>query len=133
MRAQLELIKNIISCCEDDVLIIVKSYMNLPINIKHSIGAAKSILAFLNSQNTILEIAIQDARIYPKKKINYINIKDVLAIPHLHELNIGHSIISRALMPGMGEAVAMMKELNWEIIEGRVKAAERLAKVTKTT
>lgn len=41
--------------------------------------------------------------------INYINIRDVRAIPHLHELNIGHSILSRALISGIQEAVREMK------------------------
>lgn len=41
--------------------------------------------------------------------INYVNIREVLTIPHLHELNIGHSILSRALLYGIGEAVHTMK------------------------
>ncbi len=43
--------------------------------------------------------------------INYVNIAEVRTIPHLHELNIGHSIISRALATGMEEAVRTMKRL----------------------
>jgi pyridoxine 5-phosphate synthase len=43
--------------------------------------------------------------------INYINIEEVRSIPHLHELNIGHSIISRALFNGVDEAVRTMKQL----------------------
>jgi pyridoxine 5-phosphate synthase len=41
--------------------------------------------------------------------INYVNIADVRTLPHLHELNIGHSIISRALFTGIDEAVREMK------------------------
>lgn len=41
--------------------------------------------------------------------INYQNITEVCTIPHLHELNIGHSIISRALMVGISQAVTEMK------------------------
>ncbi len=41
--------------------------------------------------------------------INYVNIAEVRTLPHLHELNIGHSIISRALFGGIGEAVREMK------------------------
>ena len=33
----------------------------------------------------------------------------IVTVPHLHELNIGHSILSRALLTGMGEAVRTMK------------------------
>ena len=43
--------------------------------------------------------------------INYVNIAEVRTIPHLHELNIGHSIISRALFTGIAEAVGEMKRL----------------------
>ncbi|HRI81328.1 MAG TPA: pyridoxine 5'-phosphate synthase [Opitutaceae bacterium] len=41
--------------------------------------------------------------------INYVNIAEVRTLPHLHELNIGHSIVSRALFSGFGEAVREMK------------------------
>jgi len=43
--------------------------------------------------------------------INYVNIKEVRKIPHLHELNIGHSIISRSVFYGIDEAVREMKAL----------------------
>ena len=43
--------------------------------------------------------------------INYVNIAEVRTIPHLHELNIGHSIISRALFTGIEEAVRTMKQM----------------------
>jgi pyridoxine 5-phosphate synthase len=42
--------------------------------------------------------------------INYVNIAEVRTLPHLHELNIGHSILSRALFTGIEEAVREMKE-----------------------
>lgn len=41
--------------------------------------------------------------------INYFNIAEVRTLPHLHELNIGHSIVSRALFTGVAEAVREMK------------------------
>lgn len=41
--------------------------------------------------------------------INYVNIAEVRTLPHLHELNIGHSIISRALFTGIEEAVREMR------------------------
>lgn len=43
--------------------------------------------------------------------INYRNLAAVLEIPHLVELNIGHSIVSRAMVVGMKAAVAEMLEL----------------------
>jgi pyridoxine 5-phosphate synthase len=41
--------------------------------------------------------------------INYVNIAEVRTLPHLHELNIGHSIMSRALFTGIAESVREMK------------------------
>jgi pyridoxine 5-phosphate synthase len=41
--------------------------------------------------------------------INYVNIAEVRTLSGLHELNIGHSIVSRALFTGVGEAVREMK------------------------
>jgi pyridoxine 5-phosphate synthase len=40
--------------------------------------------------------------------INYLNLPDVLKVPFLSELNIGHSIVSRAMTVGMRSAVAEM-------------------------
>lgn len=41
--------------------------------------------------------------------LNYINVKPVVRIPHVEELNIGHSIVSRAVLVGMVQAVRDMK------------------------
>lgn len=43
--------------------------------------------------------------------LNYHNVEAVAAIPGLHELNIGHAIIARALFVGLKEAVVEMKRL----------------------
>lgn len=43
--------------------------------------------------------------------INYTNIARILTIPHLAELNIGHSIIARSTRVGLTTAVREMKEL----------------------
>jgi pyridoxine 5-phosphate synthase len=40
--------------------------------------------------------------------LNYRNLPDLLAVPHLVELNIGHSIVSRALTVGLRTAVEDM-------------------------
>jgi pyridoxine 5-phosphate synthase len=42
--------------------------------------------------------------------LNYENVKWVVRIPGVQELNIGHSIVSRALLIGMERAVREMKE-----------------------
>ncbi|MEY3481447.1 MAG: Pyridoxine 5-phosphate synthase [Verrucomicrobiota bacterium] len=43
--------------------------------------------------------------------LNYTNVRELFAVPHLEELNIGHAIISRALFVGLAKAVAEMKQL----------------------
>jgi len=43
--------------------------------------------------------------------LNYTNVHELFAVPHLEELNIGHAIISRALLTGLAPAVAEMKAL----------------------
>ncbi|MGO8751894.1 MAG: pyridoxine 5'-phosphate synthase [Thermoguttaceae bacterium] len=43
--------------------------------------------------------------------LNYHNVKPVAAITGMHELNIGHSIVARALMVGFQRAVEEMKRL----------------------
>lgn len=50
-------------------------------------------------------------RLHAGHGLNYANVRPVAAIPHMIELNIGHSIISRALMVGMKEAVAEMRRI----------------------
>ena len=43
--------------------------------------------------------------------INYQNLEQLLAgVPYLHELNIGHTIVSRALFVGMEQAVREMRQ-----------------------
>lgn len=43
--------------------------------------------------------------------LNYQNVKPVAALQDMHELNIGHAIISRAVLVGMERAVREMKQL----------------------
>ena len=43
--------------------------------------------------------------------LNYENTRGIFAVPHLNELNIGHSIVSRAVTVGLGQAVREILEL----------------------
>jgi pyridoxine 5-phosphate synthase len=43
--------------------------------------------------------------------LNFDNTRELFAVPHLEELNIGHAIISRALFTGLAAAVAAMKAI----------------------
>lgn len=40
--------------------------------------------------------------------LNYTNTQNMVAVPYMHEFNIGHSIISRAVFTGLEEAVKEM-------------------------
>ncbi|MEN3752240.1 pyridoxine 5'-phosphate synthase [Mangrovibacter yixingensis] len=46
--------------------------------------------------------------------LTYHNVQAIAAIPEMHELNIGHAIIGRAVMSGLKEAVSEMKRLMLE-------------------
>ena len=50
-------------------------------------------------------------RLHAGHGLNYQNVRDVAAIENMLELNIGHSIVSRAIMIGMERAVREMKQL----------------------
>jgi len=43
--------------------------------------------------------------------LTYTNVQDILRLPGLEELNIGHSIISRAVFTGLTQAVREMKNI----------------------
>lgn len=63
---------------------------------------------------------IKDAAVYAAGKglkvnaghgLTYQNVQPVAALPQMHELNIGHAIIGRAVMSGLADAVSEMKAL----------------------
>ncbi|MGD9808356.1 MAG: pyridoxine 5'-phosphate synthase [Deferribacterales bacterium] len=43
--------------------------------------------------------------------LNYQNVAEIVCIPGMHEVNIGHSIIARAIFVGLEQAVREMKEI----------------------
>ncbi len=76
--------------------------------------------AFANAQGSLragelkrLRMAVEHARgfnlqVNAGHGINYTNIKEIVEIPHLAELNIGHSIVARSFFTGLESAVAEM-------------------------
>ena len=50
-------------------------------------------------------------RLHAGHGLNYANVRSVAAIEQMAELNIGHAIVSRAVMVGMREAVAEMRRI----------------------
>lgn len=53
----------------------------------------------------------QGLKLHMGHGLTYRNVSRVASIPHVSELNIGHSIISRAVLVGMEQAVREMKAL----------------------
>jgi pyridoxine 5-phosphate synthase len=52
-----------------------------------------------------------DMQLHAGHGLTYHNVRPVASIEGMHELNIGHSIVARALMVGMQQAVREMKSL----------------------
>ena len=78
--------------------------------------------AFANAEGGAVDVQLRHlgaAAVYAHKAglqvnaghgINYMNIARIIEIPHLSELNIGHSIVARAIFAGLENAVREMKE-----------------------
>ncbi|HEV8059544.1 MAG TPA: pyridoxine 5'-phosphate synthase [Gemmataceae bacterium] len=76
---------------------------------------AKGVRA-IESARTALEEATrfavaQGLHVHMGHGLNYVNVRPVCRIPGLEELNIGHSIVARAVMVGMTQAVSDMKRV----------------------
>ena len=57
--------------------------------------------------------AEEKLRCYAGHGIHYDNVGAIAAILEIEELNIGHSIVARALLVGMETAVREMRDLAW--------------------
>ncbi len=57
------------------------------------------------------QIRQADLRLHAGHGLNYHNVRPVAALPEMGELNIGHSIVARAVMVGFREAVAEMRRI----------------------
>jgi pyridoxine 5-phosphate synthase len=58
-----------------------------------------------------LQIVNQGMRLHAGHGLNYQNVRAIAAIPSMRELNIGHSIVARAIFVGLTTAVSEMKQL----------------------
>lgn len=54
---------------------------------------------------------VRNLRLHAGHGLNFLNVLPVAAIENMRELNIGHSIVSRAVFVGLEKAVAEMKRL----------------------
>jgi len=70
---------------------------------------------FLRVENAAKIAAKLGMEVYAGHGLDYRNVRRVTAVPEVREVNIGHSIVARAVLVGMEQAVAQMRRA----IEGR--------------
>jgi len=73
-------------------------------------GAAQQeqLVELTNASKLIVDL---EMTLHAGHGLNYHNVTPVARIPHMHELNIGHAIVSRAVLVGLERAVREMKAL----------------------
>lgn len=69
-------------------------------------GAAKHLEQLARAAAHAVEAGLH---VHMGHGLNYLNVKPIVRIPGVEELNIGHSIVSRAVLVGMVQAVRDMK------------------------
>lgn len=75
----------------------------------HADGRAdRALETLVNSSRLAHELGL---RVNAGHGLNYANLRSLHVVPHLEELNIGHSIVSRAVFTGLQSAVKDMLEL----------------------
>ena len=78
----------------------------------YAIAKREQIAVELDRLKTSGQAAIEAGMRLPAGHgLNYHNVRPVAKIPGMIELNIGHSIVSRAVMVGMTQAVAEMRRI----------------------
>ena len=80
------------------------SYANVPVGEQRELELERLIEAAKYGDSIGLKVNAGHG-------IDYKNIEGILRIPFLNELNIGHSIVARAVISGMEQAVLEMLEL----------------------
>ncbi len=78
----------------------------------HPSGGHETMLRELQRLRRVGQAAVNAGlRLHAGHGLNYVNVRSVAQLPSMIELNIGHAIVSRALMVGMREAVAQMRQI----------------------
>ncbi|QEG23430.1 pyridoxine 5'-phosphate synthase [Mariniblastus fucicola] len=80
------------------------SYADAPTDLDQS----RELIVLENASQHVLE---HQMILHAGHGLNYLNVTDVADIEGMEELNIGHSIISRAVFVGLEDAVSEMKQL----------------------
>ena len=73
----------------------------------HGAGLARELRALIEAGKAVRAAGMA---LHAGHGLNYVNVGDVAAIPGMAELNIGHSIVSRAVFVGFDRAVREMRE-----------------------
>src|SRR5439155_26576162 len=73
-------------------------------------GAAQheQLVALTNAAKIVCDLGLH---LHAGHGLNYHNVVPVARIPKMHELNIGHAIVARAVFVGLERAVREMKQL----------------------
>src|SRR6267142_1896966 len=73
-------------------------------------GAARheQLVALTNAGKLVCDLGMH---LHAGHGLNYHNVIPVARIPKMHELNIGHAIVARAVLVGLAQAVREMKQL----------------------
>ena len=77
-------------------------------NARHEVEQAAEIRKLTAASQLAHKLGL---RVNAGHGLNYENTPGILAVPHLETLNTGHSIISRALLVGLRQAIAEMLAL----------------------
>lgn len=71
-------------------------------------GQQEQLVALTTASKLVSDLGL---RLHAGHGLNYQNVASVARIPKMHELNIGHAIVSRAVLVGLERAVREMKAL----------------------
>jgi pyridoxine 5-phosphate synthase len=76
--------------------------------LSRGIDRQEQLVALTNAGKLVCDLGMH---LHAGHGLNYHNVVPVARIPAMHELNIGHSIVSRAVLVGLERAVREMKQL----------------------
>jgi pyridoxine 5-phosphate synthase len=71
-------------------------------------AARKELARIVDAARYAAELGL---RVNAGHGLHYANVQPIARLPEIHELNIGHAIVARAVLAGMSAAVAEMKQL----------------------
>ena len=76
-----------------------------------ALGEAKQSAELVRLTHAATQVVAAGLTLHAGHGLTYRNVKPIATIPGMSELNIGHSIVARAIMIGFEQAVREMKKL----------------------